>query len=1037
MQRKKRAKSSNVERNLPIVCHTRNVIKTDHEAAINCVAITSKGYWVTGSEDHTVRVWDDKCECIATLEGHVDGVESLDVTCQDWIISASRDTTTRVWDLNSNPPLLMMLQGHTDSIQTVKVIKKRKLNPLSPRAMISPRSMMTPRRYSVLSSPGKILDPTDFETRIVTASHDKTLRIWDIQTGECLHTLEGHKHKVYYCSVLQDGVIVSCDRFDIRFWDYSVETCVKVVRLSERLSHIGCLTATPSGQIAAGTWDGDIVLLSRGFGEVEKTWMAHPDTIDSGVVGLQMCGERLITSSDSELKFWNLSTGKCTHVLKAENVTSFCVANVKREPVICACTSNGELQIFSELKKFEKLRNLEKFPVSKQHEITFSNEEVEYERIMELAGHADQVMCVCTTKEGLILTGSRDRTLRLWKPHGRCLRTFVGHRSTVTCISVNRRNIIASGSADHTVRIWDKQLSTSMRTLEGHTDAITAVLVMETGTIISASQDTTVRVWSGARYDCKQILDHKDVVHCVCFLRDNEIATGCENQEILVWDITQGTTLLILTANNPIICLCALGSDVLISGSFDGLHLWNHVHGRHLKHVEVGEPVMDCFLRPNGGLVLSNDGGEILVMPHISSGEVTKRFKCQNSAVTSQGISLMVDGTILGADGNRLCLFELPEFTWEEVLHHASDWNFLMDSLGKTFNTFDFQSLLLENGMISVLEMLEAHRRNLHMAPKRVRSALRPKGDLWACDASPSGYIKFPRAVIFVDGDCFDERPKIGLAIYDFEWGVHKTEESGGDVLVYMFSPESIRAQVWFDNNKTMHANMYRHIFGAFPTEKSLHRHVYPRAGFAYKFDEEGHLTLVERSCTNNIGLYFTVSGNDDVKKTHDGISKVSLLLGDRGVDRQVRSMTKELSMPSPLFEHLKNFCKAQYEQGIKPGPNKYKVELTQEQLEQSWFSYGKQLRDLSTLFFHKFEDAFGPIHRNLMDILQDENNHLRSEVSGLNSKVKRLERANGVLAQKMETMELNQAKLQSRIDQLISELRTVQNLVRFSKPAE
>ena len=66
--------------------------------------------------------------------------------------------------------------------------------------------MLTPRgRNSISISPGRAVDPQDYETMIVTASHDKTLRVWDIQTGECLHILNGHNHKVYYCTVQQDG----------------------------------------------------------------------------------------------------------------------------------------------------------------------------------------------------------------------------------------------------------------------------------------------------------------------------------------------------------------------------------------------------------------------------------------------------------------------------------------------------------------------------------------------------------------------------------------------------------------------------------------------------------------------------------------------------------------------------------------------------------------------------------------------------------------------------------------------------------------
>ena len=32
--------------------------------------------------------------------------------------------------------------------------------------------------------------------RVVSASHDETLKVWDVATGECLATLEGHSGSV-------------------------------------------------------------------------------------------------------------------------------------------------------------------------------------------------------------------------------------------------------------------------------------------------------------------------------------------------------------------------------------------------------------------------------------------------------------------------------------------------------------------------------------------------------------------------------------------------------------------------------------------------------------------------------------------------------------------------------------------------------------------------------------------------------------------------------------------------------------------------
>ncbi|CRG88755.1 Elongator complex protein 2 [Talaromyces islandicus] len=81
-----------------------------------------------------------------------------------------------------------------------------------------------------------------------------------------------------------------------------------------------------------------------------------------------------------------------------------------------------------------------------------------------LVGHRDKVSAVRfltspETKSSLLLTGSVDHTIRVWKPHATSGYTFAcelaGHTGSVNAIAVGKAsNIVASGGADGTVRIW-------------------------------------------------------------------------------------------------------------------------------------------------------------------------------------------------------------------------------------------------------------------------------------------------------------------------------------------------------------------------------------------------------------------------------------------------------------------------------------------------------------------------------------------------------------------------------------------------------
>ena len=64
---------------------------------------------------------------------------------------------------------------------------------------------------------------------IISGSCDKTIKIWDINTGICLKTLEGHKDRVWTVFV-KDNLIISggCDN-TIKIWDIDSGICLNTL----------------------------------------------------------------------------------------------------------------------------------------------------------------------------------------------------------------------------------------------------------------------------------------------------------------------------------------------------------------------------------------------------------------------------------------------------------------------------------------------------------------------------------------------------------------------------------------------------------------------------------------------------------------------------------------------------------------------------------------------------------------------------------------------------------------------------------------
>lgn len=116
---------------------------------------------------------------------------------------------------------------------------------------------------------------------------------------------------------------------------------------------------------------------------------------------------------------------------------------------------------------------------------------------------------VATASRGLVLTGSGDKTVKIWSlTDYSCLRTLEGHTNSVLKVlflpppltpntpTKNPRALLASAGGDGLVKLWDAQTGDPAATLDNHTDRVWALAVHpDTNTLVSGSADSTVTFW--------------------------------------------------------------------------------------------------------------------------------------------------------------------------------------------------------------------------------------------------------------------------------------------------------------------------------------------------------------------------------------------------------------------------------------------------------------------------------------------------------------------------------------------------------------
>ena len=93
--------------------------------------------------------------------------------------------------------------------------------------------------------------------RVIAASGDNMLKVWDLETGCLLATLEGHADEVTACAVMPDGgcVVSASDDRTLKVWDLRTCTCLVTHRGDTCYAAVATsATAIVAGDATGGLW---------------------------------------------------------------------------------------------------------------------------------------------------------------------------------------------------------------------------------------------------------------------------------------------------------------------------------------------------------------------------------------------------------------------------------------------------------------------------------------------------------------------------------------------------------------------------------------------------------------------------------------------------------------------------------------------------------------------------------------------------------------------------------------------------------------
>ena len=210
-------KSWNLEQRVETQGHTAEIVSLNFNTTGTTI--------ITGSFDHTVKVWDMRTgRCVNTLAGHHGEISSTQFNYEGTIcISGSIDRQCKIWDVATGK-CVETLRGHNDEILDVGFNSTgSKLVTASADGTARVFNTMTASCQAILVGHEGEISKVCFNpqgSKILTASSDKTARLWDVDTGDCVRILEGHTDEIFSCAFNYEGdtIITGSKDNTCRIW---------------------------------------------------------------------------------------------------------------------------------------------------------------------------------------------------------------------------------------------------------------------------------------------------------------------------------------------------------------------------------------------------------------------------------------------------------------------------------------------------------------------------------------------------------------------------------------------------------------------------------------------------------------------------------------------------------------------------------------------------------------------------------------------------------------------------------------------------
>eukprot|EP00930_Biecheleria_cincta_P036250 TRINITY_DN24873_c0_g1_i1.p1 TRINITY_DN24873_c0_g1~~TRINITY_DN24873_c0_g1_i1.p1 ORF type:complete len:965 (+),score=198.32 TRINITY_DN24873_c0_g1_i1:81-2975(+) len=614
-----------------------------------------------GYVDGSVRLWDYQAgSLMQTLQGHRSAVSCF---CFDraghMLASGSQDTDIVLWDLVAESGVAR-LRGHVDQVTAVLFWE--------PSTKAS-------------------------ETRLISSSKDRLVRIWSLEMQICIQAIAEHRTEVWSLAINGDGTRLAAgsgDKF-LRFWSLA-EPDSKPVSVTDKPETDGeqPAFATFIGAVPRADGQGNALelrfakpknvgfeaLLCQGSGRTlevfrcfsgseikrrQKRRRRRAAVKKEKKTGQQADGEEAAEAGDAQ------DDGEDDGIHAADELTKLQTHRCSAKAVSmawCAATSSVLLGLTNNV-----LESVRLLPAEGDEEAEEGKSlKIEPSVGLELAGHRTGVRALAVAQDDSVFMSAAAESVKIWSAStGRCIRTMPSGYGMCGFFVAGNEHVLL-GTREGKLELFDIQLGEQTQVLDAHASSIYGLAERpDHEGFVSCSADRTLRFFNftftkgseGSSVSFAELGDRAtelpDELLAVAYSPNGKwLAVALLNHTVqLLFADTLKFHLSLYGHRLPVMSIdFSSDSQVIASGSADkNVRLWSTQFGNCLRSLKAhDESVMQVHFLPGTHYLATTGRDKQLKLWDCDSYELISTLS--GHACDVQALALSQDAAFLVTAGS-------------------------------------------------------------------------------------------------------------------------------------------------------------------------------------------------------------------------------------------------------------------------------------------------------------------------------------------------------------------------------------------------